>query len=153
MPNYYQPNVDKKYKIGIIPHYHDYKQVVDWYKNEPELLVIDLMTMDVEKVTRQILSCEKTISSSLHGVIVSHAYGIPSIWVKFSEKIFGDDIKYKDYLESVEIPFYQPTFIDSKINIESLEKLIADTANLPKEERVKELQKGLIESCPFCTSK
>ena len=111
LSTYYRPEVYKKYKIGVIPHYHDFKVVSENYKNDPEILVIDLMTMDVGEVTRQILSCEKTISSSLHGVIVSHAYEIPSIWVEFSNKIFGDGIKYRDYLESVEIPFYQAEFI------------------------------------------
>jgi hypothetical protein len=34
-----------------------------------------------------------------------HAYGIPAVWQKFSNKVFGDDIKYQDYMESVEMDF------------------------------------------------
>ena len=153
MPLVYNPQVKKKYKIGIIPHYHDYSQVQEWYKNDAEILVIDLMTLDVEEVTRQILSCEKTISSSLHGVIVSHAYQIPSVWVKFSEKIFGNDIKYKDYLESVELPFYQAEYIKEKYSLERLQKLLTATENLPGVPRIEALQKGLLESCPFVNHK
>ncbi|CAM4153262.1 polysaccharide pyruvyl transferase family protein [Gillisia hiemivivida] len=152
LPKYYHPEAEKKYKLGIIPHYHDFKFVLDLYKNDTEILVIDLMTLDVEEVTKEILSCERTISSSLHGVIVSHAYGIPSIWVEFSDKIFGDGIKYRDYLESVEIPFYQAEFIRDKYSLERLQELLDKHENLPKGSKIKEIQKGLIESCPFRNS-
>src|SRR5690606_8857665 len=54
LSKHYYPEIEKKYKIGIIPHYHDYKIISETYKDEPEILVIDLMTLDVEEVTRQI---------------------------------------------------------------------------------------------------
>ncbi|MFN4762875.1 polysaccharide pyruvyl transferase family protein [Gillisia sp. Q332] len=146
---FYYPEVEKKYKVGIIPHYHDFKSVFEDYKNEPEILVIDLMTLDVEEVTREILSCEKTISSSLHGVIVSHAYGIPSVWVEFSDKIFGDGIKYRDYLESVEIPFYQAEFINGKMELEEIEGLFEKYSGLPMEGKIEKLCKGLMRVCPI----
>tara|TARA_R100000935_G_scaffold7556_6_gene15998 strand:- start:3874 stop:4689 length:816 start_codon:yes stop_codon:yes gene_type:complete len=149
LPKYYHPEVEKKRKIGIIPHYHDFKFVLENYKNDPEILVIDLMTLDVEEVTRQILSCEKTISSSLHGIIVSHAYGIPSIWVEFSNKIFGDGIKYRDYLESLEIPFYQAEFLDKKMPWQKIEDMFEKYPNLPENSKINELQQGLMKSCQF----
>jgi len=149
LPKYYHPEVEKKYKLGIIPHYHDYKLVSENYKNEAEILVIDLMTLDVEEVTREILSCEKTISSSLHGVIVSHAYEIPSIWVEFSDKIFGDGIKYRDYLESVKTPFYQAEFMDRKMEMEEIENLFEKYPSLPEKGQVEKLCEGLMRVCPF----
>lgn len=149
LPKYYRPKVEKKYKLGIIPHYHDFKVVLENYKDDPEILVIDLMTLDVEEVTRQILSCEKTISSSLHGIIVSHAYNIPSIWVEFSDKIFGDGIKYQDYLESVEIPFYQAEFLDSKLSLIEIERLFEKYRGLPDEGKIEKLCDGLMKVCPF----
>ncbi|CAM4096038.1 polysaccharide pyruvyl transferase family protein [Gillisia limnaea] len=152
LPKYYHPAVKKKYKLGIIPHYHDFKFVLENYKNDPEILVIDLMTLDVEEVTRQILSCEKTISSSLHGVIVSHAYGIPSIWVEFSNKIFGDGIKYRDYLESVELAFYQAEFLDRKLSLKEIESLFEKYGGMPDEGKVEKLCDGLMRDCPFRNS-
>ncbi len=149
LPKYYHPEVEKKFKLGIIPHYHDFKFVSENYMNDPEILVIDLMTMDVEEVTRQILSCEKTISSSLHGIIVSHTYEIPSIWVEFSDKIFGDGIKYIDYLESVGLSVYKPKFLTGMKSSEELDVLIESLPNLPKKTKIIELQEGLIINCPF----
>lgn len=149
LPNYYNPKVDKKYKLGVIPHYSDFKIVSENYFNDPDILVIDLMTLDVEMITRQIMSCHKTISSSLHGIIVSHAYKIPSIWVEFSDKIFGDGVKYKDYLESVELATYKPEMLLGKIPFEELFQMVGNFPNLPTEEKIVELQKGLIEASPF----
>lgn len=149
LPKYFYPEVAKKYKIGIIPHYNDYKEVAEAYKEEADIIVIDLMTMKVEDVTRQILECEKIISSSLHGIIVSHAYNIPGLWVKFSDKIFGDGIKYQDYLESVSLPFYQSPFIKNKLSLLELEDFFQHFPVLPEKRTIEELEKGLMDSCPF----
>lgn len=149
LPKYYKPKVEKEYLLGIIPHYHDYQEIVELYKHEKDIKVVDLMTMDIEKVTREILQCEKIVSSSLHGLIVAHAYQIPAIWIEFSQKLFGDGIKFKDYLESVEIPFYQGKFIKEKYSLKSLQELVNNHKNLPRSSKVRELQQGLIDSCPF----
>ena len=149
LPKLYQPEVAKKYKLGIIPHYHDFKLVSDNYVDNPEIRVINLMTLDVEEVTREIMSCEKTISSSLHGVIVSHAYKTPGIWVEFSNKIFGNGIKYRDYLESVEIPYYQAELLNRKMNVEEIENLFKKYPGLPEVGMVDQLCDGLMRVCPF----
>ncbi len=149
LPNYYHPVIEKKYKLGIIPHYHDYELVSGNYNNDPEILVIDLMTLDVEGVTRQILRCEKTISSSLHGLIVSHAYEIPSVWVEFSDKIFGDGIKYIDYLESIELSVYKPKLLMARESVEEITVLVENLPNLPEKTKIEELQEGLMRVCPF----
>lgn len=102
LPLYYYPAVEKKYKLGIIPHYIHYDIVYKMYNGKEGIKVIKLINKDIEPVINDILSCEKTISSSLHGLIVSDAYGIPNKWVKFNDDINGDDTKYYDYFESVE---------------------------------------------------
>ena len=94
MPDYFSPNVSKKYVIGIAPHYIDYKQVKDQFENDSSIKVIDLLANNVEKTTIEILECKRIISSSLHGVIVSQAYNIPALWLKFSNKLSGDNIKF-----------------------------------------------------------
>lgn len=149
LPLYYNPEVKKRYRIGIIPHYHDYREVLATYRDQPEVTVIDMMTMNVETVTRQFLQCERTISSSLHGIIVSHAYQIPSVWVEFSNKLFGDGIKFPDYLESIKLPVYSPEFLKEKRAVVEIESLIEEYPALPNVIQVRHLQKGLMESCPF----
>jgi len=101
LPLYYNPVVEKKYTLGIIPHYIHYDVVSKMYNGLKGIKVIKLINKDIELVINDILSCEKTISSSLHGLIVSDAYNIPNKWVKFNNKINGDDTKYYDYFKSV----------------------------------------------------
>ena len=148
LPEFYNPQVEKKYKFGVIPHYHDFNLANKILGSESDVLVIDLMTMDVEEVTKQIMSCEKTISSSLHGLIVSHAYNIPSVWIEFSNKLFGDGVKFKDYFESVSITPYHLPFIE-EMRKADLESFFLKFPALPKQGKLGELKDGLMSSCPF----
>ncbi len=115
LPKFYNPKPIKKYRLGIIPHIVDYESVVFHYNNKdvlPEdILIIDLRISaenSIEKIIDKILECEKTISGSLHGLIVSNAYGIDSLWVEFSKKIQGDGFKFWDYFSCLDIVPYLP---------------------------------------------
>jgi hypothetical protein len=101
LPLYYNPIITKKYKLGIIPHHIHYDKINEMYQNSEEIKVINLINKNIELVIDDILSCQKTISSSLHGIIVSDAYNIPNIWVKFDNRIKGDDTKFHDYFKSI----------------------------------------------------
>ncbi len=149
LPKYYHPKLEKEYKLGIVPHYIDYKLVVDLYKNEDSILIIDIMTNDVEGTSNQFLKCEKIMSSSLHGIIVAHAYGIPAVWQKFSNDVFGDDIKYQDYFESVSMNFYQSDIKNEKMSFDDLEHVFKSKETLPKPEKIEALCNGLMAVCPF----
>jgi len=149
LPLYYAPKIDKNYKWGIIPHYNDFKLVHSLYKNEKDCLIIDLMTNAIEPTIDLILQCERIISSSLHGLIVAHAYGIPAVWVQFSDKLFGDGIKFQDYFESVDMEPSIPEIISRQLYDSELNQLFKTFPSLPKKEIITELQKGLMEVCPF----
>ena len=149
LPKYYNPKIEKEYASGIIPHYSDYNKVKDFYKDDNSILLIDLMTDDVDKTTDEILKCRKIVSSSLHGIIVAHAYGIPAVWQKFSGNIFGDDIKYQDYFESVDIKPYRPIVFNKRMDISDLEMLFEGKEVLPEKEVVEGLCLKLMEVCPF----
>jgi hypothetical protein len=149
LPKYYNPEVEKKYKIGIVPHYHDYKKAVELFQNESDIKVIDLLIMDVEETTKEILSCENIISSSLHGLIVAHAYKIPALWVEFSDKIFGNGIKYQDYFESLQLIYYKADFIETGRSAEELLQLMKNKPLLPEDDQLEKIQKGLLDICPF----
>lgn len=101
LPLYYNPNIKKTHKLGIIPHIIHYNKVKEMYKNNKDIKIINLRTRNIEYIVDEILSCEKTISSSLHGLITSDAYNIPNKWVKFDNNINGDDTKFYDYFLSV----------------------------------------------------
>lgn len=149
LPRCFNPTVEKKYRFGIVPHYNDWKRVKDWFSENEEVLVVDMMTDDIEAKTKEFLQCEKIVSSSLHGIIIAHAYGIPAVWQKFSNNVFGDDIKYQDYLESVQMDSYSPKIQEDCYTILQLETLFFSYPSLPNPERIESLRNGLMEVCPF----
>ena len=103
----------------------------------------------------EILSCERTISSSLHGVIVSHTYDIPSVWVKFSNKLFGNsptmgnNIKFRDYFTSVGIESYNGVdYINKDIDLNTIIELVDNT--FKNKNRIVEFDfESLMSSCPY----
>ena len=104
LPNIFNMHVDKSYEYGIFAHYVDTKMVKTWYRKDSgvgKVLIIDPLNKDPIAVVKEVLKCRNIISSSLHGLIVAHAYGIPAVWVKHSDKLTGDDIKFHDYFASV----------------------------------------------------
>jgi hypothetical protein len=101
LPLYYQPSVEKKYELGIIPHHIHYERVKTLYGDDPRLVIINLLNDNIEHVIDEIVSCKATISSSLHGLIASDAYGIPNKWIRYDNHIKGDNTKYYDYFASV----------------------------------------------------
>jgi pyruvyltransferase len=123
MPYVYQPkkNIGKKYKVGIIPHIVD--KDIAWlkqYSNSDEIKIINLQISNPLNVIDNILQCEKIVSSSLHGIIVSDAYNIPSLWIKFSNNITGGSFKFLDYLLSVKRTDRKPVFIDNSVTLREI---------------------------------
>lgn len=102
-PLIYNPHIIKKYTFGIIPHYYDYENPwIELMRKRDDVLIIDLMVRtDYTKVIDQILQCEKILSSSLHGVIISDAYHIPNRQIQLSNKVIGSEFKFADYYLSV----------------------------------------------------
>lgn len=152
LPNYYNPEVKKKYSIGVVPHYVDYKAIKEALSEDKNIKVINLLTQSVEDTTKEILECNHIISSSLHGVIVSQAYKIPALWVKFSEKLSGDNIKFYDYYESMNIDFDAEQLLSGKeIGSDVLQELLKKHKDvlLPKESILELRKKELLKHCPF----
>jgi len=154
LPLVYQPKNLKKFKVGIIPHYVHFEKIKKLVS--PDVLVINLLD-GIEDIIDQICSCEFTLSTSLHGIIVSHIYGIPSLWTDFKEieeKLHGDNIKFKDYFSSVEIKEYEAFLIPNVKDVEMtdiFEKLSEKYQDklLPNPNVIEYLQKKLLEVAPF----
>ena len=149
LPLIYQPKRKKegKYKLGIIPHVVDlgHPVIENVRKNySGEILIINLEHYDQwTDVIDQICSCERILSSSLHGLIVSDAYQVPNCWIELSGKISGGYFKFYDYASSVERHFENPAKVNS---VKELDMLDVEYA-LPQQITV--LQEGLIKACPF----
>lgn len=144
LPLYYHPKVEKKYRMGIVPHYVDFKEIKIFFKNKPEIKVIDLMTNDVERTTREILECENILSTSLHGGIVAHAYGIPAVFAKIGNRLYGNGVKFTDYVTAVGIEDYRLPLLKRQVDV-----LLQSRDNLIDTKRLSVIQNELLKSCPF----
>jgi len=148
LPKYYQKEVKKTKRYGIIPHYVDQEKAEAIFENAEDCKVLNLLNDDVFKTTDEICSCEFIISSSLHGVIVAHAYGIPAIWVQFSDRLSGDNVKYADYFESVDLVPYAPEMIDKFKDWSFFDTLLQTKGQAPSSLKLAEIQEGLIAAFP-----
>lgn len=121
LPLLFSPEIKKKYKLGIIPHYVDKNhQVLSKIRTNPDIKVLDIQDPNPYNFICHLLSCEKIISSSLHGIIVADAYGIPSLWTEFSDKVTGEGFKFFDYFASVGREDTGPIKIEKLLNLESI---------------------------------
>jgi pyruvyltransferase len=85
---------EKQHKIGIISHYSD-----NSIHPGPNDFVIDIRS-PIEKVVKDAASCEKIVTSSLHGLILADALGLPRMWKKYS-RVQGGGYKFHDYSSSL----------------------------------------------------
>lgn len=94
-----------KYDLGVIPHWSDRELA----KRFPYAHIIKASDHP-EEVVSQIVKCRRIISSSLHGLVIADAYGIPRQAELFPQAhAEGGDFKYRDYMS---IYFEQDEEID-----------------------------------------
>lgn len=124
-PRIYNPKLTKEYRFGVILHYVDFSQeIVDMIEKNGGLIIsVDREPRDF---IRMMLRCERIISSSMHGVILSDAYNIPNKRIIISDKITGADLKFSDYYSTTEMPDKKGHFIFNKKEFSCYEKAIED---------------------------
>jgi pyruvyltransferase len=153
LPMYYNPIIEKKFKLGIVPHISDYELVYQWHMGEEDIKVIDFRTNNVEQTTDDILACDHILSSSLHGLIVAHAYQIPAVQVRFSNNIHGDGVKYHDYFMSVDLNTYTASDMEQAQDVNASIAIIKNHVSaLPSSAKINQVQQDLLAVCPFNTT-
>jgi pyruvyltransferase len=99
-PAYLERTV-KRFALGIVPHYVDSgNPAVRALKSRypSDISIIDVAAAGgVARAIRNIDECEHIISSSLHGLIIADALGIPCAWTILSERIAKTAFKFFDY--------------------------------------------------------
>ena len=98
---------NKEYDFGIIPHYVEKAEALRKYRGH----FIDVMSKP-EDFVNEICKCKRVLSSSLHGIIIAEAYGIPAVWFQLTNKIIGGEFKFRDYYEATgriaKMNYHQP---------------------------------------------
>lgn len=109
-PRFHRPDPQaRKYRLGIVPHYIDQNlQVLERFASQEDVCILDITQASRagdERITGfidDICACDVILSSSLHGIILADAYGIPSRWMRLSDRVFGGDFKFRDYFTSMD---------------------------------------------------
>lgn len=146
LPLVYSPKVHKKYRIGIIPHFVDINNqyLKEFIANNNNVKLIKIQSYRNWKTfINEVNECEFVMSSSLHGLIISDAYSIPNIWIKFSDDVIGDGFKFRDYYASVNKNITDPIIIDSAKSIEKVYEFKSNWQPITFD------YNKLIVSCPF----
>lgn len=143
MPKVFNPPVQKKFKVGMILRWSEN----DWNSatEDTDVKKIYLGTDDIEGTLMQILQCETIVSSSLHGIILADAYGIPSAWLS-SETPKGLEFKFYDYFLSVN-KIQKPQVFDFSEKTLTLKSIQRQIKFNEKEIEFDEIR--LLEACPF----
>lgn len=134
MPLIYHPQIEKEHDVLVIPQLVN---EVSFRREHPDLLMASMNTDDYKSVIDLIISSRKVITSSLHAIILSEAYGVPCVWYRGLPEY--KDFKYLDYYASAARKI-------NKIAKSYEEALEMEPLPLPD---LKELQKGLLETFPY----
>lgn len=111
---------DKKWDLGIVPHWQD-NQLADRFLSiiPPEFSCrVISPAMHPLRVLREIASCRRIVTSSLHGMIAADSIGGIPRRVEVCDKmaVDGGIFKFRDYNESIKCPFEIGKMIEPDYN-------------------------------------
>ncbi len=137
LPRFYSPDIAEKKPFVVVPHYTKY----DRYKGLWP--TASTFVREWKQAVDAICQAEFVISSSLHGIIIAEAYGIPAVMLKDTPST--DITKYKDWYEATgrkELP------IVSSVE-EALEKYESGKVLPPPLKIIETLAEGLMSAFPY----
>ena len=131
----------KTFTVGLIPHYVDkshpwIEQIMQFLG--PKGCVIEVQD-SARSVINQVAQCELIVSSSLHGIIVSDALGIPNVWMELSDKVIGDGFKFWDYNSSINYE-QAPLKVTSTSKFKDIELNISNKSSNLVSQKITELE-------------
>lgn len=146
LPLFYNRDVQKKYRLGVIPHYVDAEHPwVETIGTQNDVRVIDVES-DIFDFVDAVKSCEFIVSSSLHGLICADSYGIPNVQIELSKNVMGNNFKFRDYAASIgknECLRLQADIHPNPVSV------IREISDIP----INCDLKSLLLSCPFLSSR
>lgn len=134
-----------KYEVGIIPHWSQFRYLSKYISSSStgESIKVISAADPWEKVITEINQCQTIVSTSLHGLILSDAYGIPRTMYYVGQPPDLSWFKYEDYSSSINADFMPYEAGSSIESIVSLSK--KSTLNLVNEG----IPKKMISAAPF----
>lgn len=145
---YYKPNIKPTHKFGIICHALDFDMYNERYGDKYK--IISVRTNDVEAFLDELLDCEFIFSSSLHGIIFAHSYGIPAIHLESINVGSKGGFKFKDYFSVLDIKYEKLDYNEKTFDNDIIRILDDDWSKyVPDKTIVRNIQNGLLKAFPF----
>lgn len=94
LPLIYSPQIKKQYEVGVVPHWIDENSAYQQHQGGKLIST----SLPWRHFIDEIVNCEKIISSSLHGIIIAEAYGIPATWAIWNPDMMKQAFKFQDYM-------------------------------------------------------
>ncbi|MCS5601572.1 polysaccharide pyruvyl transferase family protein [uncultured Paracoccus sp.] len=131
--------------VGIVPHFQDIEAATKSFGTRDDVRIIDVRR-PLGEVVSDILGSRLVLSSSMHGLIVAHAFGRRALHIEFGRKIPGDGTKFHDYYRGIGFDGAPaPIRIGADTSLADLKRL-AEAAACPD---VEPFRSPLRDSCPF----
>ncbi len=121
---------DALHPVGVVPHYVDRDTPFVARCRREGIPVLDV-SEPPERFVRALTSCARIISSSLHGVVLAHAYGRDALWLQLSERVHGGGFKFFDYYASCGIARRDVPAVDAALPIARIAERSWRPATLP----------------------
>ena len=127
-PYLWNKPVAVQYEVGIIPHWSQFRYLNKYVASSSLTDSVKLIRASDpwEKVIAEIRQCRAIVSTSLHGLILSDAYGIPRTMYYIDQPPDASWFKYEDYSSSINVdftPYEAAPSIDSVISLAGKAKL------------------------------
>lgn len=134
-------------RLGLIRHFTHRDRPLDLGDGVREIGIIRDGRAGIEAFLDEMLSCEAIVSTSLHGLIIANAYGIPARLATFDDgdrQIHGDGMKFEDYFLSIGLREVAP------LNLATMSRLDAGTAARCDDNPAERIDlQALLDAAPF----
>ena len=124
-----------------MPHFAAYQKFRDTFASDlPKYWTVISLLDDPKEITERIAGSDLVISNSLHGLIVTDAYDVPSIGLHPDVKIKCDGFKFGDNFNFRGAPIARP--FDLKDILSRPSDFSGTPAETPSEKTIQQLVKA-----------
>jgi hypothetical protein len=122
------PRPATTWDLGFVPHsdHHHDPVAHELVERHPGQVRFIDVRRGPDHVVREIASCAAVLSTSLHGLIVADAYGIPGAWATLGADLMGGTFKFRDHESAVSPGRSRRISLESRMSASSV---IARTAH------------------------
>lgn len=141
-PEHVRTNANpRKYIVGFIPHYVDNdNEELSWFLRKNDWAVSIDICDRLDNIVNRMSECDFILSSSLHGIVFADALGIPSGWMRLSDKLSGGSFKFRDYYSAFGNYDPLPCLFHRNMTLDNLRSY----TSFKSEHRLEEIRQDLI---------